>query len=254
MPQKPPAAMASKNPAIVMSLAALVVGAAAGYFAGVPQRKVSYEAGYRDGTAAGVAQTKKMLADAVVMPKEPEMKVLDGIVKAIGTDTLTIETHIQPTDPFGAPIPATRTVRLSSTTKITASAEKDPEVLKKEMEAFRTAQAAALRPAEAGDTNGTTPEAAPVPIPSPTEEKEIALAKITVGSAVSVTAESDILRAESIDATSVRVITLASADTTPPQLAPLPTPDHDPSPEAAPVVPPAPPTEPPKPIIGPPAK
>lgn len=246
--------MASKNPAIVMSLAALVVGAAAGYFAGMPQRKADYEAGYRDGTAAGVAQTKKMLAEAVTIPKEPEMKVLDGIVKAVGTDTLTIETHIQPIDPFGSPIPSTRTVRLSSTTKITASIEKDPEELKKEMEAYRTAQAAALRHAATGDTNAPAPEATRVPIPSPTAEKEIALEKITVGSAVSVTAENDILRAESIDATSVRVITLASADSTPPQLAPLPAPNHDPAPGAAPVVPPAPPTEPPKPIIGPPAK
>ncbi|MEY4744374.1 MAG: hypothetical protein RL272_319 [Candidatus Parcubacteria bacterium] len=246
-----PSPTQTKNPAVIMTLIALVIGAGAGYMAASgPQRKAGYDAGYADGTAAGVAQAKKTITAVVDIKNDPVLKEVDGIVKSIGNGVLTIETHLQSADPFAAPVPTTRTVRLASSTKLTVSMEKKPEDLQKEMEAYRKSQEAALAPV-ADLTNAPAPAARPA-VPSPTSEETITIDKITVGSAVVVTAENDVFRAETIDATSVRVITLASADSTPPQLAPLPKPDHAPSPDAAPIVPPAPATVPPKPILNPP--
>lgn len=176
--------------AVLLFGASFVGGYMVGGAKGAPQPGGSgYDAGY----AAGMADAASKMEESGLLPPTLETKTVTGTVVSIDASSMVLEVPQLVRNPLDTPAPTTRTVRLSSTTKYTELVPKSPEEVRKEIEAFT--------PPKPGEENAVPP--AP---PSPFTTKSLKLSDIAAGAMVSVTATTDILRAETFDAAEVQLV------------------------------------------------
>lgn len=197
MPTKEKAAGSGATGALVIAVVALGLGFYAGYAVGGKQQ---WSVGY----AAGAATTKKELAarleNILGAPAQAEdVKTVTGKVLGKTGDGIVIETPQLVRDPLAEPAPTRRTVLVTAGTTITLTEPVSPTKLAALEEQFRKEQDAYLKELEAGKA-----ATAPTP-PSPLAERAGTIADIAIGQEVAVTAKEGILRAETIDAVSIRV-------------------------------------------------
>ncbi len=183
----------------------LAVGFVAGYGAGrvstgTPINPLSVgKGGYEEGYAAAA----KKLADSGLVPPAPtEARSLSGLVKSSTGNLLVFEADLNSSNPLIAiNAPKERRVTVSAATKIYRLVPKTPEEI----------AAATTTPF---DENGR-----PLPPPSLMRQEAITLADIKPGEYVTVTAENDVLRAETFVAVDIFVAPPApQVPSTPPAL------------------------------------
>jgi len=174
---------------ILGGLCAVVVLATAyliGLSNGRTDQQAVAEAAYRQ---AWDDASSKLLASEL-LPEEPaQLLVISGIIDEISGDALIVSADEVIINPLAPPGPETRTVILSTDTKIIGRTDKPPEDIVREEEEFIRAQEANL-------------EAAIEP-PLPYTETEIEQSELLVGDRVIVEAAEDIKFATEIQATRI---------------------------------------------------
>ncbi len=179
--------------AVVILSAVFLVG----YSLGAGQAASQIGSSYQDGFNAA----HQKLIDTGVVARDQVVTQIAGQVASVSGDTIVIDVPQLVADPLADPAPTERTVKIGSDTKIAKIMPKTD----KTAAADEAAYDAALKKFEASGAKG----APPVP-PLPEQESAITASDIQVGDRVTVGAAGDILRAESIDALSIKVLTAAS--------------------------------------------
>ncbi len=216
MPTPLEGAKPKKSSAMPM-FAILLFGATfvAGYKVGMTKAGPGGGSGYDDGFAAGVASIAKKFEGTGLLPEATPITMIGGTVVSIDGDSMVIDAPQVVRNPFDEPAPTARTVRIGATTKFVELVPKDPETLRKELDAMQTKKP--------GDV--TTSDA----VPSPFARKTLKITDIEVGARVWVLAADDILRASTFDAVEIQ---LAQRPT--PQTGAPAAPDAEAIPEAVP--------------------
>jgi len=182
------------NKLAVSIVVAAVIGCVVGY-------AIGYSIG---GKNVAASYAEKIAAVGKLFPAPAQTLSLNGQVKSVTRDAITIDVTTSAANPFTeGDAPLTREVTVTETTAIVRMEQKDPAIFQKEMTDFQKATKDSIASAKN----------APVAItpPSPFGEKSIKLADIKVGDMVTVTAESDIANAESFSATKIQAMMTATA-------------------------------------------
>jgi hypothetical protein len=202
MPTPPGPAAAGSSAGMKLGLVligGLLVGGVVGYGAGratTGSPLIPSSGGSKGGSyAEGYAAAEQKLKDAGVIPSAAiEVRNIFGAVTSVGDASLVMETNLRSPNPLDERQPPTsRTVNVTSETKIVRQTAKDPAEFRAEMEAFQ----------QAADPTK--------PFPQPFNVETITLADIKAGDQVSVTADHDIFGEASFDATEINVASNAAA-------------------------------------------
>ena len=171
------------NNTILGIIVAAVIGAAAGYAGAVYQYS---------------AQINKVKS---AFPMQTSVTSVAGTIQSISGNTITILSS-----PSGNPfenLPTTRTVTVTSATKIVKSTLKDPAVFQQEMAAYQKAVQKVIQKEVSSTTLPT--------MPTPAAETTLDISKLKVGDMVSVDAGKDVATATSFDAVVITVTAEAFA-------------------------------------------
>lgn len=199
MPSTSPATGSKRNlTPIIVPIITLVVGAGLGY--GWSMRAPA-------GTTAGVAgmtsketracydEVTKKLELAGILQPEREMRSMGGEVKSVSGNTVMLTVSNLSRSPLADPTPEVRTVTVPADLKITLRKDRDEMEFYKEQQAFQEARfKRAENPEDEAEGVQLTP-------PMPFTETTITMADVKPGMRVTVSAETDIFRAESFTAT-----------------------------------------------------
>ena len=170
------------TPIVIITLAAGII---LGYMWGHYQSAASY--------APQIEAVNKAL------PSATKATSVEGRVKQVNADSLTLEGVAVSMNPFAAgDYPMTRQVTITSSTKIIRVTSKDPQQFQKEMVAYQNSLQ---------NRNQASSTLTP---PSPFNETTIQLSDIKVGDSVSATAASDIINAASFEAVQLQVNSLGN--------------------------------------------
>ncbi|HQT82920.1 MAG TPA: hypothetical protein PLW99_02085 [Candidatus Paceibacterota bacterium] len=131
-------------------------------------------------------------------PPQMAMTSVSGTIQGISGNTITLNTPQSP-NPF-VTTPATRTVTVTSSTKIVKSTPVDPTVFQQEMAAYQ----------KAVQKSATSTTATPPPMPMPVTQTTIMLSDLKAGDMVTVDAGKDVSTASSFDAATVTVTGMAT--------------------------------------------
>lgn len=219
---------------VVIAVILAVVGYAVGYKTGSSQ---VYESAKAEGYREALQADKAKVSAGAIFP-ETHLTSLRGTVKSVNGDTLDIEVGQTVTNPLDEQAPLVRHVTVTKDTAVIRSTQKSDATTFKELDDYEKAVRAA-------QDAGKQPPSPPL---SYTVEK-IQLSDLKAGDLVIVDAQSDIARAESFVATSVRMETQpavaqppatptaptaapAPSATTPPPAATTPPPTQTPPPPA----------------------
>lgn len=159
--------------------------------------KSSYQAGY------GAARAK-LEQSGLLRPEPAEIFSLTGTITKISSNTIFLKANQVVLDPLADPAPESRTVIVSSTTKILKQTPKTPDELAAEQEKYRREL-----------TNMEPDAAAPLP-PSPATEEEIKITDLKAGDSIVVTSDENIKFATQITAKEID-LTVAPERPAPPQ-------------------------------------
>lgn len=223
---------------VIIAVIMAVVGYAAGYTSGASRIDSARAEGAREALASAKAKL-----DASGLFPETHLTSLRGTVKAVSGDALDIDVAQTVANPLDAQAPLVRHVTLAKDASVIRMKAKPEAARFKELDEYEKA-------VKAAQEKGTTPPAAPLSY----EEEKIALSDLKAGDTVIVDALTDIARAESFAATSVRAESrpaAAPAPATPTAPTPAPTPSSPTAPPPAAPTPPPTPTAPPAPAPAP---
>jgi hypothetical protein len=166
---------------------AVVVGLVGGYFWGYP---LGYAKG---GAAVTAAYAPKIVQVNALFPVPTDLRSLSGKVTGISGMTFALQVATFTQNPFAGDFPAVREVTVTNATKITGVSQQSRAAFQAEQQAFMKKMAA----------DRSAPGAAlimPPPAPSSTD---MAFSDISVGDAVAVTADSNILNSPNFTATAL---------------------------------------------------
>lgn len=220
MPPKPAMAPAKASSSgtkpILIGIIGLVLGFIGGYglgrvSTGTPINPVAAPQG---GSTAASDDPATRLRDAGLLPPVPtETSALSGTVVAVSPSSLAFDADMSP---FGMTGTSRRTATLTADTAFIRLVEKSPQEVAADRQAFTAASSDPDR------------EGPPPSFPSPFKEVRISASDLTVGEAVTVEADSDILKADTFTAT--RVVVAMPIENGAPAPAPAPAPEPAPQP------------------------
>lgn len=153
-----------------------------------------YDAGYAAGALTERQHAKKVLEDARIIPPPDPTLTLTGTVQSKNESSLTILVAQTIQNPFDESAPLTRTVNITTDTSIKIASEIPEEEYRALVLRYRQNYIAAQE-------QGT-------PLPTPPEQTRVStgtISDIQEGAEITVTAESDILRAATFTATTIEV-------------------------------------------------
>jgi hypothetical protein len=162
----------------------------------------SYEAGW-------LAASQKLEESGFLRPEPNEIFTISGTVTQISGKQIILKADQTVINPLAAQAPESRTVTVTSQTKIIKQTPKTPEQLSAGDEKFRN-EMEKLEP-------GATPPSPPLPY----VEEEIKSSDLKIGDRISVTSSVDIKFATTIEAVQINV-TPTVAEPTPPAVPPQP--------------------------------
>ena len=183
--------------ALILALAAFVVGLGIGSFVKLPSSPVSRETP-NEKLLRQVEQAKKFF------PSMPEMRNVSGVVKQVKDGSFVLQSD-PPANPF-EDLPETREVIVGDKTAIIKLEQKDPAAYQKEIDMFQKEMESASKKSSAGITPGSLPTP-----PNPFKEVKLALKDLKEGERVTVEAKDDIKTAERFEAVRIVVQSYAGA-------------------------------------------
>lgn len=191
--------------AIVVVLAALLAGSVLnlncplGFITGQDN---SYEAGW-------LAASQKLEESGLLRPEPNEIFTISGNITQISENQIILKADQAVVNPLATQAPESRTITVTSQTKIIKQTPKTPEQLSAGDEKFRNEMEKLLP--------GATPPSPPLPY----VEEEIKLSDLKTGDRISVTSSVDIKFATVIEAAQINLISTAAGQT-PPAVPPQP--------------------------------
>ncbi|HTK59883.1 MAG TPA: hypothetical protein VL283_01625 [Candidatus Baltobacteraceae bacterium] len=202
-------------------IAGLVVGYGVGRVStGTPINPLAPPAPAGTGTSTGTDVAERLRDAGLLPPALTETTSLSGTAVAVEEARLTFDADLLPFDPTGEKkLPVRRTANVSASTEIVRLVQKTPAELAADQQA-------------SADASAKNPDGPPPAPPSGFKEVRIALSDISAGESVTVTAASDILSAQTFDATRIVVAPAVEAAAPPPT--PTTTPEPEPTPPPAP--------------------
>lgn len=151
----------------------------------------SYDAGWQ-------AANQKLMGSGLLPPEASELLTIAGAITEISGNQIILQANPVVLNPLAAPAPESRTVNITSKTKIIKQVAKTPEQLAADNQAFNDA------------TSKLKPGATPPTPPPPYTEEEIKLSDLKVGDRISVTSNVDIKFATDITASQINFTPLAA--------------------------------------------
>jgi len=185
---------------IVVGVVLLVAGATAGYLGAAGKCGPTGAGGGDKGYQAGYEAARKKVAETHMFPQPASMMNISGTVVSVSDNKLVMDTPQVILNPLEPQAPTQRTVNVSSDTEIKSQVMKDEAQQQKDRAQFE----AEMTKFNEALKSGKTPPAPPMP-PNAFEEKKIKISEIKTGAQIMVSSASDILLAETIDATAISV-------------------------------------------------
>ncbi len=174
---------------VVLILAVLLAGSALNLncpFGFVTDQNSSYEAGW-------MAASQKLEESGLLRPETAEIFTISGTITQISENQIIIKADPTVINPLAMQAPESRTVNITSKTKIIKQTPKTQEELAADEEKF------------VNEREKLEPEAEPPARPLPYTEKEIKLSELKTADKISVTSDQNIKLAAEINATEIKV-------------------------------------------------